>query len=83
MEPETWRSEGAGYLVFVNSHQNPEFRLTDPWLVANTGYLFIQDVFIDHKGTSGTALSAGDTAMEELDKAMLSQLIETGFSASV
>lgn len=83
MEPETWRSEGTGYLVFVNSHQNPEFRLTDPWLVASMGYLFIQYVFIDHKGTSGTALGAGDTAIEELEKAMLFQLIVTGFSASV
>ena len=70
-------------LVFVNIHQNPEFHLTDPWLVANTGYLFIQYVSTDHKGTSGTVLGAGDTAMKELDKAMLSQPIETGFSGSV
>lgn len=61
-------------LVFVNIHQNPEFHLTDPWLVANMGYLFIQYVFIDHKGTSGTVLGAGDTAMKELDKAMFPNL---------
>lgn len=38
------------------------------------GYLFIQYVFIDHKGTSGTVLGAGDTAMKELDKAMFPNL---------
>lgn len=70
-------------LVFVNIHQNPGFHLTDPWLVANMGYLFIQYVFIDHKGTSGTILGSGDIAMKELDKARLSQLTETGFSGSV
>lgn len=47
------------------------------------GYLFIQYVFTDHKGTSGTVLGSGDTAMKELDKAMLSQLTEIGFSGSV
>ena len=32
---------------------------------------------------SGILLSAGDTDMKELDKTMLSELIETGFSGSV